>query len=61
MKLHLEHCPFCGGSAELIEDFYGEGFMDAVSCTQCDACVMTVHEASSLEQLIRQWNTRAIS
>lgn len=50
-------CPCCGASADYYEDFYGEGFMRAVACTQCALAAVAVSQTSK-EELIAAWNRR---
>lgn len=59
----LKSCPFCGAEAQLVDDYYGEGFMTAVACTSCDGAVVLAHSpnklAQDLEDVVTNWNKRS--
>lgn len=54
-------CPFCGSGAAYVEDFYGEGFLSAVSCDSCSACVISAYDNGKdvEKRLVGEWNRRA--
>lgn len=61
MTTELKSCPFCGGKAAYFDDFYREGFISAVSCVDCPACVISAHEPEAKKELEEAWNKRSLA
>lgn len=51
-KQHIKRCPFCGGKASLIEDYYGWYLVE------CDACGAASVKTLNYKKTLLNWNRR---
>ena len=56
MEFKLKPCPFCGGNAVFIEEYFEEPMR--IQCTECYAEMCDEDSDCTAESLIDQWNRR---
>ena len=56
METELKPCPFCGGKAEFIDEYFEEPM--SIKCTECYAEMCDESSDITKENLIEQWNRR---
>ena len=63
-ELKLLPCPFCGGNAKIIEDYFNQQEFPDYIAIKCDVCFSCSHDflgwqKNAKERAIEAWNRRA--